>query len=294
MKGKLNMQTITYGELKKKTNAREKLELCINDYKNLFSANSGALKSQINQDMVNEARKNLLDSINNILTNGLFSDDVLKSLKDFCVRVFNETRIETYEHFQAIQKLQDFETEFIIDIPDELAVECFKKTKSKFNKIKNHYEQHSVSQQDVYEFVDELNIYLNTNTEDAKSLYDDIKVPVFGLFKHLDKNDIVGGCIDDIENILNRHLDKFLKNKDAKTLEIKEKDVKTAKCFDNKKSHENIEAEEDTELGLNKQGKGSKLRDAVSAVLDKKSERSKKVNINWVNKVMKNAFNSNS
>ena len=69
--------------------------------------------------------------------------------------------------------------------------------------------------------------------------------------------------------------------------------MKTAKCFDNKKSHENIEAEEDAELGLNKQGKGSKLRDAVSAVLDKKSERSKKVNINWVNEVMKNAFNSN-
>lgn len=276
------MQTTDYSKLKEQSNARNQIELNIKQYRNFFHEQTGALKGSVNINDVKKIHADLLESINNVLRNRMFSDDILQKLREIATCLFNK-QVGSTEHLKALLNLANYESQFKIDISDDLLFECLKKIKIKLDEVKNHYIHDDLSQQNISEFMDELNVFLNTNIDKAKQFYEEIKVPAYGLAEHINNKLVVKGCIEDFESILSKYIDidNIQDNVKEGTLQ---KQTRTKHVFDNKKSHESIETEENHELTPDNIVKSNKLKEAVEIVLDKRSDGA------WIDNVMQKVF----
>lgn len=273
-------------------NAKQEIRDCIKRYKDLYKE-AGSILDERYAGMLKSAKNDLAKSLNNAVKDKVFSSDIFNSLKSLFDNVV-EHALHYERHLDAIKKMEDFIEKIEINLSPETSLDLFKKAKSEFDNFCAVYQEQGFSKEVFDKFVNTLNVYMKSRTRDAIALYDELKVPVMGLYQMYNKNNltdgVVRGCIDDIYKVLNKHIYVFQSQIPVKPTPIKKSDEKSYKGFGARKSLKKLEEQEDAELGLIHKGKNNKLKQAVETVLDKKS---KKIEQNWVDAVITNVFKRN-
>lgn len=181
------------------------LKKCTDKYSDFYE------KSQGNYSVIQD----LIDAANNILKSDLFSPDYKTLLKKSCENMINgtmdmNTRLEKIKQFKVVVDSMKPE------MTEALSLTCLSNIKHSFDEMYESIQQSGFSDIAFNKFVEELNVYLFTDTKDAISLYNELKVPVLGLHQMYQKNKninpaVLQGCLDDIKKYLNGHINFFQK-----------------------------------------------------------------------------------
>lgn len=212
--------------------------------------------------LLKKSKSEMIDYVNHAIKDKLFSPDDLKAIKDVCIYM----RDAMPEYAQMTHATNAFRTvikNIKLEISPELSLECLQKIKTEFDRFCDVYNKVGYSKSDYLKFIDVLNdyVFFADYCFDALTLYEELKVPVIGLYKNTDNEMVVRGCIDEVNKILATHINDF---------------QNAPKRPDNK--------------ALDDSDKPNKLKQAVESVLDKKSKKESKVDDAWVNDVMKKVF----
>jgi len=273
-------------------NAKQEIKDCLKRYKDLYKEAGSTLDERYG-GMLKNAKNDLAKSLNDAVKNKVFSSDVFDSLKSLFDNIV-EHALHYERHLKAIKEMEDFVDKIEINLSPQTSLDLFKNAKSEFDNFCIVYKKQGFSKEVFEKFVNILNDYMKSRTQDAILLYDELKVPVMGLYQMYNKNNltdnVVRGCIDDINKVLNKHIRDFQTRVPLNPTPTKKYDEKSYKGFGAKKSLKELERQEDEELGLIRKDKNNKLKQAVENVLDKKS---KKVEQNWVDSVITNVFKRN-
>ncbi len=208
-------------------------------------------------ELLKQSKSEMIDYVNHALKNRLFLQDDLKAVKDACIYM-RDALPEYKSTTDAINKFTNVLNNIKLDISPELSLDYLKKIKAEFDKFCGVYNKNGFLKPDYLDFIKVLNEYVwfGDYNFDAYTLYDELKVPVIGLYKNSENKMVVHGCIDEINKVLMRHIEDL---------------EHTPKIAD-----------------LDKQNKSNKLKQAVESVSDKKAK--KESDDAWVDSVIKNVF----
>lgn len=195
------MSDKSYGILKE----YRKLKKCTDNYSDFYE------KSRGNYNVVQA----LIDVVNDILKNDLFPTDYKTLLKKSCESMINGT-LDMNSRLEKINQFKKVVNSIKPKITNDLSLTCLVNIKNCFDDMCKNFQQNGFSNILFNNFVEELNVYLSTDTKDAELLYNELKVPVMGIFQIYQKNKninpvVLQGCLDDVQKYLNIHKNFFQK-----------------------------------------------------------------------------------
>ena len=186
---------------------KQEIKNIVNLYKALYKEANGVFDERY-VALLKNAKNDLGKVLDVAEKNKVFSSDVLKSLRF----LFNNIGTDS-QSLNAVNKFENFADDILVDVSAETALELFEKAKSELDNFTKAYKKQGFSKEFFNNLIYVLNLYSQSRSQEAKLLYNELKVPVDGLgllYKSNKLTDtIVYGCLEDINNVLDKYIRGF-------------------------------------------------------------------------------------